>query len=94
MDEDIAAAVRLRFPNGAEAIAERAFWDPVFCEICRDFAEAQTELVKWEASLNPHAGKRCDEYRQLIIELAKEIEEALAKAKVVKLHHPPVQRSR
>ncbi|EHS51689.1 hypothetical protein PDO_5089 [Rhizobium sp. PDO1-076] len=94
MDEDIAAAVRLRFPIEAEAIVERASWDPVFCEICRDFAEAQTELVKWEASSDPHGGKRCAEYRQLIAELAKEIEDALAKAKVVKLHHPPVQRSR
>lgn len=94
MDEHIAAAVRLRFPINAEAIVERASWDHIFFEICRDLAEAQTELDKWEPSSDPLAARRCTEYRQLIAELAKEIEDALVKAKVVQLRHPPVRGSR
>lgn len=93
MDEGV-AAVRLHFPVKADAIAERASWDNVFCEICKDFAEAQTELAKWETSSDPQGTKRCVEYRQLIAELANELEKALDKAKVIKLRHPPAKGSR
>lgn len=90
MDEGV-AAVRLQFPVRVKAIDERAAWDDVFCEICRDFAEAQAELAKWEASPDPNRDERCAEYRELIAELGKEIEDVLDNATVRPLHHPPAQ---
>jgi hypothetical protein len=93
MDEGV-AAVRLHFPDRAEAIDELASWDNVFCEICRDFAEAQTELAKWQASSDPNRDPRSAEYRELIAGLGKEIEDALNRANVVPLHRPPAQRPR
>jgi hypothetical protein len=93
MDEGV-AAVRQQFPVRAEAIDELASWDNEFCEICSDFAEAQTELAKWEASSDPNGDQRCAEYRELIAGLGKEIEDALDKANVVLLHHRPAQRPR
>ena len=47
MDEGV-AAVRLQFPTRVNTIDELASWNDVFCEICRDFAEAQTELARWK----------------------------------------------
>jgi len=93
MDKGV-AAVRVRFPVRAEAIDELASRDKVFCEICRDFAEAQTELAKWEASSDPDRDGRCAEYRELVAGLAKEIEDALDKATVLPLRHPPSWRPR
>jgi hypothetical protein len=93
MDEGV-AAVRLRFPDRAEIIEDLASWDNVFCEICRDFAEAETELAKWQASSDPHGAQRCAEYRELIAGLSKEIEDALDKANVVPFHPPSAQRPR
>jgi len=90
MDEGV-AAVRLQFPVRVKAIDERAAWDDVFCEICRDFAEAQAELAKWEASSDPNRDERCTEYRELVAGLGKEIEDALDNAAVLPLHHPPAQ---
>lgn len=93
MDEGV-AAVRLHFPARAAAIDDLASWDNVFCEICRDFAEAQTELARWQASPDPNRQQRCAEYRELIAGLGKEIEDTLDKTNVVPLHHPPAQRPR
>ncbi len=93
MDDGIAAA-RRHFPAKAEAISERASRDTVFGEICRDFAEAKTELAKWEASMDPQGANRCTEYRELIAALANEIETALDSAEVILLHRPPSKGSR
>ncbi len=93
MDEGV-AAVRLHFPDRAEAIDDLASWDTVFCEICRDFAEAQMELANWQVSSDPNRDQRSAEYRELIAGLGTEIEDALDTAKVVPLHHPPAQRPR
>jgi hypothetical protein len=86
MDEGV-AAVRLQFPVRVKAIDERASWDDVFCEICRDFAEAQTELARWEASSDRNRDERCAEYRELVAGLGKEIEDALDNATVRPLRH-------
>ncbi len=73
MDEGV-AAVRLRFPTRVQAINELASRDVIFCEICQDFAEAQTELARWEAaSSDPVRDDRV----------------ALARATVVSLHRSP-----
>lgn len=88
MDEGV-AAVRLRFPTRTQAIDELALRDVVFCEICRDFAEAQTELAKWDKSSDSVRDERMAEYRELLAALGREIEEALDRAIVVSLHRPP-----
>lgn len=90
MDEGV-AVVRLHFHGRAVAVDELASRDDVFCEICRDFAEAQTELTRWQASSDPDRDRHCADYRELIAGLGKEIEDALDKTNVVPLHHPPVQ---
>ncbi|MBB4320547.1 hypothetical protein GGE43_004000 [Agrobacterium tumefaciens] len=89
MDEGV-AAVRLRFPTRVQAINELASRDVIFCEICQDFAEAQTELARWEAaSSDPVRDDRVAEYKELLAALCREIEDALARATVVSLHRSP-----
>ncbi|MBB4232270.1 hypothetical protein [Rhizobium mongolense] len=90
MDEGV-AAVRLQFPIRAKAIEELASRDDVFCEICRDFAEAQMELAKWRASEDPNREERCAEYQELVAGLGKEIEDALDSATVLPLRPPSAQ---
>lgn len=91
MEEGV-AAVRLRFPARVQAINKLAMRDVVFCEICRDFAEAQTELAKWDASSDPVRDERMAEYGELLAALGREIEDALNRATVVSLHRPPGHR--
>ncbi len=92
MDESV-AAVRLRFPARVQAITELAMRDIVFCEICRDFSEAQTERAKWDASSDPVRDKRMAEYSELLAALGREIEYALDRAIVVPLPLPPGRRT-
>ncbi|MCM2457514.1 hypothetical protein HGO37_19110 [Rhizobium sp. CG4] len=87
MDENV-AAVRLRFPKRAHAIDELALRDVVFCEICRDYAEAQSELAKWNTCPDPVREERIAEYGELLAALGKEIEDALDRAIVVSIHRP------
>lgn len=91
MDEGV-AAVRLRFPVRVQAINELATRDVVFCEICRDFAEAQTEWTKWNASFDPDRDKRIAEYSELLAALGREIEDALDRAMVISLPRSPGRR--
>jgi hypothetical protein len=79
MDEGV-AAVRRRFPAKAGAIDDLATRDDEFREICRDFAEAQSELAKWEGSTEPKREERRREYGELIAGLLSEIEAALEHA--------------
>lgn len=73
MDEGV-AAVRLRFPTRVQAINELASRDVIFCEICQDFAEAQTELARWEAaSSDPVRDDRVAEYRNCWRPLAERL---------------------
>lgn len=90
MDKGV-AAVRLQFPTRVQAINELAARDAVFCEICSDFAEAQTELAKWNVSSEPIRDERITEYSELVAALGKEIEDALDRAIVVSLRrgHSP-----
>jgi DNA mismatch repair ATPase MutL len=91
MDDGI-AAVKRQFPLKAQAIDERASWDAVFREICRDFSEAQTELMKWKSSSDADQARRCEEYRELLEGLGEEIEQVLHNASMVQLHPPPFKR--
>jgi hypothetical protein len=54
-----------------------------FRDLCADFAIAEEVLRKWEVSSAPEREERCAEYRQLISELAEEIEAALDAAVVI-----------
>lgn len=91
MDEGVAAA-RRQFPARVEAIDELALRNNVFCEICRDFAEAQKELASWEASSGPNRDERCAEYRELVAGLGKEIQDVLDDATVLPFPQPAAKR--
>ncbi|MBM7048494.1 hypothetical protein [Rhizobium lusitanum] len=87
MDEGV-TAVRRRFPARVLAIDDLAGRSEEFRDICRDFAEAQSELAKWEGSTEPKREERRREYGELVAGLAKEIEDVLDRASVLPLHRP------
>ncbi|MBY2990470.1 hypothetical protein HF263_06495 [Rhizobium leguminosarum] len=76
MDEDV-TAVRRQFPARIKAIDDLSARSEDFREICRDFADAQSALQKWNVSTDPKRDERVVEYQELIAELSKEIEGAL-----------------
>jgi hypothetical protein len=76
MDEGT-TAVRRQFPARIEAIDDLSARSEDFREICRDFADAQSALQKWNVSTDPKRDERVVEYQELIAELSKEIEGAL-----------------
>ena len=76
MDEGM-TAVRRQFPARIKAIDDLSARSEDFREICRDFADAQSALQKWNVSTDPKRDERVVEYQELIAELSKEIEGAL-----------------
>jgi len=66
-----------RFPDRGHAIEERARTDDGFMSLCDDFAAAQAALMHWERSGSPVRTARCAEYRELVRDLAAEIEAEL-----------------
>jgi hypothetical protein len=66
-----------RFPDRGHAIEELARTDDGFMSLCEDFAAAQAALVHWERSSSPVREARCAEYRELVRDLAAEIEAEL-----------------
>jgi hypothetical protein len=76
MDEGV-TAVRRQFRARIRAIDDLSSRSEDFREICRDFADAQSELAKWNVSTDPKRNERVVEYQELIAELSKEIEGAL-----------------
>ncbi|WP_315974408.1 MULTISPECIES: hypothetical protein [Microvirga] len=66
-----------RFPDRGHAIEELARKDDGFMSICEDFAAAQAALAHWERSGSPVRTARCAEYRELVRDLAAEIEAEL-----------------
>ncbi|WP_163881818.1 hypothetical protein [Rhizobium laguerreae] len=76
MDEGV-TAVRRQFPARIKAIDDLSARSEDFREICRDFADAQSALQKWNVSTDPKRDERVVEYQELIAELSKEIEGAL-----------------
>ncbi|MBY5313264.1 hypothetical protein GR210_01650 [Rhizobium leguminosarum] len=76
MDEGV-TAVRRQFPARIKAIDDLSARNEDFREICRDFADAQSALQKWNVSTDPKRNERVVEYQELIAELSKEIEGAL-----------------
>ncbi|MBB4440455.1 MULTISPECIES: hypothetical protein [Rhizobium] len=76
MDEGV-TAVRRQFPARIKAIDDLTARSEDFREICRDFADAQSALQKWNVSTDPKRDERVVEYQELIAELSKELEGAL-----------------
>jgi hypothetical protein len=76
MDEEVRAAVR-RFPARQPAIEDLAVRDEGFRSLCADFADAEAALRRWQAAESPMRERLSSEYRQLVEELADEIEMAL-----------------
>lgn len=76
MDEEVRAAVR-RFPAHGVVIEALAARDEGFRSLCADFADAEAALRHWEVAPSPARDRLCSEYRQLVEELAEEIETAL-----------------
>ena len=76
MDEEVRAAVR-RFPARQAAIEALAARDEEFRSLCADFADAEVALRHWQAAESPMGERLSPEYRQLVEELADEIEMAL-----------------
>jgi len=76
MHHAVQAAIA-RFPDRGHAIEELALADEGFQSLCEDFAEAQAAIVHWEQSSSPVREARCAEYRELVRELAAEIEAEL-----------------
>ena len=76
MDEEVRAAVR-RFPARQAAIVALAARDEEFRSVCADFADAEVALRHWQAAESPMRERLSSEYRQLVEELADEVEMAL-----------------
>jgi hypothetical protein len=76
MDEGVLAAVR-RFPERQRAIEVLAASDESFQSACADLAQAEAALAGWQASTAAVREARCAEYRDLVEDLAREIEAGL-----------------
>ncbi len=74
-------AVIARFPDRGHAIEELAQTDEEFLSLCEDFAEAEAALARWERSSSSVREARCTEYRDMVRELAVEIEAELDRRK-------------
>ena len=66
-----------RFPEHAWSIQTRFREDPVFREMCSDYAEALETLQRWQASDDPQQAPRIEEYRELAKALEIEMITAL-----------------
>jgi hypothetical protein len=76
MDQSLLATIA-RFPDRGRAIEELAGRDEEFRSLCADYADAEAAVVRWERCSSPLREERCTEYRDLVKELALEIEAAL-----------------
>jgi len=76
MDRAVMAAIA-RFPDRGHAIEKLARTDEDFRGLCADLADAKAALVRWEHSSAPVKEARCAEYRDLVRDLAAELEATL-----------------
>ena len=76
MDRRLLAAIA-HFPDRGHAVEELARQDEEFLLLCADLAEAEAALGRWARSDTPVREARCAEYRDLVRDLAVEVEAAL-----------------
>jgi hypothetical protein len=76
MDRFLLVAIA-RFPDRGHAIKELARTDEDFRSLCADLADAEAAAMRWEASTSPVSGARSAEYRELVRDLAAELEATL-----------------
>jgi hypothetical protein len=80
MQHAVQAAIA-RFPDRGHAIEELARTDEGFQLLCEDFAAAQAALEHWKQTSSSVREARCAEYRELVRDLATEIEAELNRNK-------------
>jgi len=76
MDQGVLVAIA-RFPDRGHAIEELAMRDEDFLALCTDLADAEAALMPWKGSDSAFREARCAEYRDLVRDLAVEIEAVL-----------------
>ncbi|MGX1791164.1 hypothetical protein ACWIGM_30755 [Bosea sp. NPDC055332] len=76
MDRGILAAIRL-LPNHKKSIQELMLRNEDFRALCRDLAEAEFALERWENSALPEKEAHCAEYRLIIVGLEAEIRQTI-----------------
>jgi hypothetical protein len=76
MDRSVLPAIA-RFPDRGHAIEKLARADEDFRSLCADLAAAEAAFVHWKRSSSPVREARCAEYRDLVRDLAAEIEATL-----------------
>jgi hypothetical protein len=76
MDRSILAAIA-RFPDRGHASVDLARADESFRVLCADLADAEEVLRRFERSSSPVQQAHCADYRELVRDLAVEIEQAL-----------------
>jgi hypothetical protein len=80
MQHAVQAAIA-RFPDRGRAIEALARRNEGFRSLCEDFAAAQAALAHWQGSSATVREARCAEYRELVRDLAVEIEAELDRSK-------------
>lgn len=76
MDRDLLVAVA-HFPDRGHAIHELARTNEEFRSLCVDLAEAEAALRRWAQSSSPLKEARSTEYKDLVRDLAAELEATL-----------------
>jgi hypothetical protein len=66
-----------RFPDRGHAIEKLARTDEDFRGLCADLADAEAAVAHWEHAPSPVREARCAEYRDLVRDLAAELEVTL-----------------
>ncbi len=69
--------IRRRIPDKIRQIDRLLELDPEFANLCEDLDACVNALQHWRKSKEPEAEIRVREYRKLILELEKEIIQAL-----------------
>jgi len=82
------AAIR-RFPDHLRLIRELLADDENFRGMCDDLAAAEQALARADQLPEAVRAERRAEYRDLIEDLATEIEKTLRRAKVIPIKRPP-----
>lgn len=76
MARKLAAALK-RFARYGARIEQEIFRNPEFRLLCEDYGDAVGALERWERAGDPVSRHKASEYRQLVEDLGREIEDHL-----------------